>query len=368
MSHTFTPEETLLCLAARTEIDVPLRDRIDETLRGGIDSEAFWTLGQRHEVLPLVWRTLNDPGTIGLVDPALASRLKRRYYATLIRNEARVVELVRILDALDVVGVEAMPVKGPSLAMMAYGHPALRTFDDLDILVRPDDVDASRPVLRSLGYATNEVPTFTEAHHAFHDLQWFGMLDGGRLCVELHWALWSPAFFAGDVADLWARSRLALLRDRSTPMLSVEDALLHLAIHRTSSPLRLRFVCDVAELVRRNLDLDWEALLERAAAYRARTALFAALDLAARLLDAPVPPAVLQRLRIGAVKRIALERTCGITALFRPVAADEMKQQPRLLYRVLEQDGPMHIARSALAKLLRKPAKWRHGHRALRAD
>jgi hypothetical protein len=368
MSHALTPEEALLCLAARTQVDAPLRDRINQALRGHFDAEALWTLGQRHEVLPLVWRTLSDPASIELVEPGLATRLKRRYYATLIRNEARVAELVRILDALDAAGVEAMPVKGPSLAMLAYGHPALRTFDDLDILVRRDDVDVSRPILRSLGYATNQVPTFSEAHHAFHDLQWFGTLDGGLLCVELHWALWSPAFFGGDVAELWARSRLVLLRDRPTPMLSTEDTLLHLAIHRTSSPLRLRFVCDVAEIVRRNPDLDWEATVQRATAYGARTALFAALDLAARLLDAPVPPAVLQRLRIGAAKRAVLERTCGVSALFRRVADDEMKQQPRLLYRVVEQDGPMHIARSALGKLLRKPAKWRYAQRTLRPD
>lgn len=368
MSHAFSPEEQLLCLAARTTIDEPVRAAIAGVLRGGIDPEALWTLGHRHEVLPLLWRTMSAPETIGMVDAGLMSRLQRRYYATLIRNESRLAELVRILDALRAAGVEAMPVKGPSLAVMAYGHPALRTFDDLDVLVRGSDVKASRPVLRGLGYATNEVPRFAEAHHSFHDLQWFGELDGGTLCVELHWALWSPTFFDGDIAEIWARSRPGLLRDRLTPMLAVEDALLHLAIHRTSSPLRLRFVCDIAELVRRNPELDWEALIDRATAYRARTALVAALDLAARLLDAPVPGMVLDRLRVGGLKRLALERTCGVSALFRHVAADDMKQQPRLLYRVLEQDGPMHITRSAFAKLMGKPAKWRYAHRAPRPD
>lgn len=364
MSPALRREERLLTLAARTNVDEAASRHIAELLGAGIDPEQLWALGHRHEVMPLLWRTLSAPALAPLVDSALLERLRRRYYATLIRNESRRAELARLITALAAQGIEAIPVKGPWLAVEAYGSAALRTFDDLDLLIRPDDIDGARRVMEQRAYVNRRVPRFEEAHHAFHDLQWFGTVDGAEQCVELHWALWSPAQFDGDPAELWSRARRGAVLDVATPVLSAEDAILHLAIHRTASALRLRFVSDVAELLRCHPDLDWDALVTRATAWRARTATFVALDLARRLLDAPVPDDVLRRLRIPRLKRIVLERTCGVRALFRDVAAEDVKQQPRLLYRVVEQDGVGHIVAAALGKVRRKPAKWHYARHA----
>src|SRR5262245_54457784 len=50
-------------------------------------------------------------------------------------------QLVEIVAALEALGIQVMPYKGPMLALDAYGDPALRLFNDLDILVAPTDVD-----------------------------------------------------------------------------------------------------------------------------------------------------------------------------------------------------------------------------------
>jgi hypothetical protein len=145
--------------------------------------------------------------------------------------------------------------------------------------------------------------------------------------------------------------------------------LLHLAIHRSQSPLRLRFLCDVAELLRsRGDELDWDAILARTAGVRARTALFASLLLARDLLGAPVPAECLERLGVRRLKRRLLDRTCGARALFRPPHAggpDGRDPPARRALRTLEQDGAPHMGWALVRGSARKARERRYERRRL---
>ena len=154
------------------------------------------------------------------------------------------------------------------------------------------------------------------------------------------------------------------LRDCAVQLLSPEDTLLHLAIHRARAPLRLRFLCDIAELLRlHGAALDWEYIIPQAHGAGARTALYYALALPAELLDAPLPPGILPRLGVGRLKRRLLENTCGVSAVFRPAAPGDLRQQPHLIYRILEQDGAGQIVRSLGYSLFRNSWKYLHNTR-----
>jgi hypothetical protein len=49
-------------------------------------------------------------------------------------------ELFRVLDQFASAGIVALVVKGPVLAVRAYGDPAMRSYCDLDLLVRQRDI------------------------------------------------------------------------------------------------------------------------------------------------------------------------------------------------------------------------------------
>lgn len=356
-----TREIRALCLMARGGAGWP--DLPEELLDPPFDWEEVFVLAHRHEVVPLVWAWLRaHPASRAAVDPDVARRLERRALATAIRNRQRAVELARLLAAFDAAGVAVMPVKGIAIAESVYADVGLRTFDDIDLLTRRSERDAARAVLAGAGYRTRDEPRFEELHHRFHDLQYFRPLEGGVQCVELHWDLWSERAFASDIEGMWSRARPIRVAGTDTRGLADEDIILHLAIHRVSSALRLRFVCDVAELVRRRgTRIDWDGLERRATQVGARVALHMMLSLARQLLDAPVPDQVLARTRPGRVRSWWLDRTCGTRALFRPVPRDEVRQQPRLAYRILEQDRHGTILRSVWHGGARKLAKARHG-------
>jgi Uncharacterised nucleotidyltransferase len=358
-------EQHILCLAARTQHDEASEGRLLALAHGSLDWERLWQLGHLHDVLPLLADSLRPLAGQAPIPAEWLARAQRRFYATLLRNTTLRDELARVVVALRAAGVESIPVKGVVLAETVYGNLALRPAADLDVLVRPCDLPAARAVLRAMDYAHRAVPLFAELHHPYHDPQYFRQVDGGDLCLELHWALWAERFFHLGTDVLWERAHGARLGGVEMRLLSPEDTLLHLAIHRSRSALRLRFLCDIAELLRcHGATLDWEYILGQARAAGARTALYYALALPAQLLDAPLPPEILPHLGIGSLKRRLLEKTCGAGALFRP-ADDDLRQQPHLIYRILEQDGAAQIAQALGYSLFR--SGWKHLHNARQA-
>jgi hypothetical protein len=354
-------EQRILCLAARTRLDIDAEGRLLELLRGPLDWERLWEQGHLHEVLPLISVNLQRLQGQAPLPGEWMARARRRSLATMMRNTALADELMRVTAAFTAVGVEVMPVKGIVLAETLYGSLALRPASDLDILVHPSDLPAARAALYQLGFGHRAEPLFAELHHLYHDLQYFRATDSGEVCLELHWALWAERAYHLATDTLWERAVTTGLHGAQVRVLSPEDTLLHLAIHRSRSALRLRFVCDVAELLRRHsAALDWDYVLRQARVGGARTALFFGLALPQELLGAPLPDDVLARLGVSRLKRRLLEHTCGVSALFRPVAPGDVSQQPSLKLRLLEQDGLGQIVQALGHSIVR--TGWKHIH------
>lgn len=360
-------EQRALCLGARTTIDEAARRRLAAMAGSGLDWERMWSLGHLHEVIPLLSESL--PEALGGAVPAeWLERARRRKYVTLSSNARLAETLVAVLSGLEAAGVQAMPVKGLVIAEQLYGSLSLRPAADLDVLVRPDSMPAARAVLRGIGFAQREVPGFKALTHEFHDPAW-GIGSGHEhIRLELHWALWADSERRLGTAGLWERSVPSTLLGHPVRVLSLEDTLLHLAIHRTRSALRLRWVVDVAELLRRRGDeIDWTTYLERTATAGARTSSWVVLTLARNLLGASVPDAVVADLRVGAPKRAILARTCGIGPLLHQPLDGDLSQQPHLTLRSFEEDGPVRIARVLGAGLIRPFREALHDAGVMRA-
>lgn len=353
-------EEEALCLAARVAPDDGAQARLAAILERGVDWDHLWRLGHLHEVLPLVVTSITALGGPTHPPEGWSADAQRRRSATLLQNRSLLSELLTTLDAMAEAGVEAIPVKGLVLTEMLYGNLALRPAGDIDVLVRVDDLPAARDALRELGFAQEAVPAYEERHHPFHDPPYYRPGPFRHTALELHHGLSAPRQFRMDAASLWERSVTTELFGRQLRVLGPEDTLLHLAVHRARAPLRLRWLVDIAELLRRSgADLDVGFLLTQARAIGARTTLSMTLELSGRLLDAPVPPALGQGLAIGRPKHWLLDRTCGIQAMFARSAADDERQQPHLTYRIFEEDGVLRIGRSLVDTLVRKGDKWR---------
>ncbi len=358
-----TPEQRVLCLAARTSHAPDAAAEIRATVSFGVDWDRLWALGHLHEVIPLLADSLGDvaPGE-------WLARATRRRHVILRSNASLADALLPVLERMAASKIDAMPVKGLVLAEHLYGSLSARPSADIDVLVRREDLPAARQVLRDLGFGQSPSLSFVAAVHQFHDPAWTRGDGAEQVLIELHWALWAHSDERLGMAGLWQRAVSGTLLDQPIRMLSPEDMLLHLAIHRTRSALRLRWVVDVAELLRRHADtLDWDAYLGRARAAGARTSSWVILMLARDLLGAPVPTRVVDTLAVRGPKRALLEQTCGPTALFRAAADGDVTQQPHLVLRAFEEDGPRRITRSIATGVLRPMRQALHDSGVIRA-
>jgi hypothetical protein len=229
-------------------------------------------------------------------------------------------ELLRLVRLCQAAGIPVVPLKGPLLGQLAYGDIALRPFDDLDLLIQPHDFPRARQLLLAQGYQAQSPLTPAQLGgyvRKYHDYKL--MRPDGRVRLELQWGITERAFHAPLNFDhLWPRLQPAKLAGQVVAQLGLADLLLVLCIHGAKHLWqRLIWVCDIAELLRQRLDLDWDELVRRAMQVGVRRMFYLGVRLAHDLLDAPLPPEV--------VKLTAREP--GITSLLREIATWQAAEQ-----------------------------------------
>jgi len=167
-------------------------ERIAAAAEDGIDWAAFLSLLDRHRIL-----ALHD-----VLRQVLGSRLPDPVYAQLKSRKAdacrqallQTAELIRLNKAIRDRGIDVLPLKGTMLSLQLYGDPAMRLTNDIDLLVRPEALDAADRLLQAEGYR-RRYPDFEltpkrqkwirQYHHHFV----YSREDCSQL-IELHWRLY----------------------------------------------------------------------------------------------------------------------------------------------------------------------------------
>ncbi len=226
--------------------------------------------------------------------------MQARFRINSARNLFLAGELLKILQFLQNNGISAVAFKGPLLAAMAYGNPALRQFYDLDVLVKEKDFPAAKHLFLAQGYQPWRALTAIEETRHFRSNHAFTLVrsvDGLRL--DLHWRITQERYaFALDVESLWNRLTRTSFCGRDVLSLSPEDSLLVLCIHGSKHCWeRLAWICDVAELIRANAGLNWKEIMSRAEALKIEKAVILGLKLATEVVGARVPEDVLAEIR-----------------------------------------------------------------------
>lgn len=92
-----------------------------------------------------------------------------------------------VLDGFAAAGVQALLLKGSSIAHWLYTDGTQRPYEDCDLLVRPTQLAAAEQVLRSLGYVSLLDDLALPSWWCEHATMWQRRCDG--VCVDLHHTL-----------------------------------------------------------------------------------------------------------------------------------------------------------------------------------
>jgi hypothetical protein len=266
------------------------------------DWRTFAETCDAHQLAPYVYCRLQGLTTIA-VPPELLEHLRARFHEVCARNYQLAKKLVDLTSMLENEGVPVLAFKGPSLAMAVYGGLSLRQCEDLDLVIHKEDLEKAVHLMTGWGFRA--IPTPDRPQITPYRCRPENPRDVARgqeipFCapdssyyVDVHWQLgdiyWRS--LSPDVEKLWERAERQDLPEGSVTTLCREDLFLALCAHGTRHGwLYLKWLVDIAELLRKAGTLDWTRIEE---IIRVRpgagAAASVAVILAGDLLQAPIP-------------------------------------------------------------------------------
>ena len=303
------PEAELLVWCARTALTDALKERIRQSVQEPLDWAVVLDLARYHGVGPLLYQNLSTLCS-DLVPAESLTQLRQRTQAGALLNRLLTQELVVLCEAFAAHGVPVIPIKGATLAASAYGDLTLRDFSDLDLLIPERSIAEAQTILLAQGYERKNPST--EPAEADHEEGPYHVFIKKRTLfrVDLQWVMAHQCFmFQLDRPEFWQRRRPVALTNKTVQGLAPEDLLIVLCVHGSKHAWgALKWVCDVAELLRAHDHMDWDRIFSSASTWRCRRLVLMGLSLAHLVLDAPLPEVVVARLSADSDVRMLSHR------------------------------------------------------------
>lgn len=366
-------EQRALLACLRAPLGEAEAQALRELCEGELDWDVLLGLAKRHRVQPLVFWSLQAMGWVSV--PAHArEHLGAAFHIHASHTFALARELLHVGELLHQAGVPMVSLKGPTLALSAYGSVALRQFGDLDILVPRSQVLRARRALLEDGYRSRlELAKAQEEAHlrddSVFDLVRDEGLDGRPTALELHWGLTSRAFTRPIAFEhVHLRLRQGPLVGGVTAHLDAPDLLLILCVHGTKHLWeRLQWIADISQVLRQYArcddkggawELDWDRVRGLAVRFRVERMVGLGLLLAHDVLQAPLPPQVLAWARgLPRVEALEAQVCAGLFAEHEPGEAQSALVSSWFLMRSM--DSWHDRARFALHVATTPPAEER---------
>ena len=188
--------------------------------------------------------------------------------------------LVRVSDLLGRAGIDHRVLKGPAVAHLDFPDPALRSFGDIDLLVRSSQFEDTVAELAAAGHQRKYPEPRPGFDRRFGKGSCLVGPDGHEIDLHRTFTM-GPYGVRVDLDDLWSRSSGFDLAGRRLQALGPEERFLHGCFHAAlgDNPPRLVSLRDVAQMhLTRPLDAELVRTLSRS--WRADAVVSRAVQLA----------------------------------------------------------------------------------------
>jgi len=305
-------EVQLLLCCARTFINAATAETIETLCYGNLDWFWLLSLAAQHDVTGLLYQSLQDTGSDAVPAPVI-EQLRQEFQTCTVNTLFFTQELLKLLGLFEAHHIPVLPYKGPALAMALYGNLSLRPFCDLDLLIHPQDLIRVKLLLAAEGYDTLGVNDAQESANLWSDSERDFVRQDGKVVLDLHWRI-TPRFFPFElpVEELWERCQSLCLLGTTVSTLAPEDLLLALCVHGAKECWgKLKWICDVAELIRAYPNLNWDRVLTQAKQLYSQRMLLLGVGLAWQLLGVRLPETVLAVIQSDRALPALMQQVCS---------------------------------------------------------
>jgi hypothetical protein len=262
-----------------------IHDRPIDARPQDIRWERLFQLASRHRVQALCWNALS-PFSEDLPED-IAAELQAQSRDIVVANLRTAAECRRLQQSFETAGLPLLFLKGLTLAALAYRNPYLKMGIDIDLLVEPERLDEAAHRLRLAGYDPVTPSRSTERDlkrwHATHKESVWYRREGG-FQIDLHTRLADHPTLLQDMTAASPSQQVAVATGIALPTLTGDDLFAYLCVHGASSAwFRLKWISDLAALLRDKEEKEIERLYQHAEQAGAGRAAGQALLLADRL-------------------------------------------------------------------------------------
>lgn len=255
-----------------------------------------------NDVAPQVLLSEERAGVRLDVSPPVRAAWEERRRLVGARNTRRVHEGAELFAEMGSRGIDVVLLKGGLFACELWGDPGYKKMNDLDVLIRPEDLGDVRELYEERGYLPlvlfeggdprdiDPVKTHHLPSYVSRDLEFV---------IGTHWQLASPKKgFRLDYGRMWAETRPVPFHGTTVLSLSPEDNLHHLAIHFHHYKTGLKELADVFNYALYTHP-DWDLLADRIEAAGTAGRAHYVFSLAQALHPMGTPTSFDRRLEVG---------------------------------------------------------------------
>jgi Uncharacterised nucleotidyltransferase len=268
-------------------------------------------------------------------------------------------ELQHVLHAFNEAHISVLLMKGPALAYTVYPEACLRTYHDVDALIRSDDLSRAHELLLQMGYTFYEEyrANVTNSKRTGFNYMLARPDSWLEIPIELHTAP-HPSEIGTDfgVESLWLKAQQIEVLGESTLTMHPIDHLLYLCWHyRFHSFTRLLWLYDLVVILRAiGPELDWVELVQTARQQRLATTLYYCLSWCRDLFGVSIPAEVFKRLQPPWACRLIVERIAMPNAM--KTLASTHGQSRRIIAHRAMVDSTVGLIKAGLQALFPSPA------------
>ena len=235
----------------------------NEKVFENVDWDGVMSLSINHGTLPIVYKKISELKT-GLIPSEILLKFKDVYQKIVRWNLIKSNQLLKVINILMENEIKAIPIKGPVISKQAYGDVGFRMFQDLDLLILPDNFIKAYDVLCKENYEPS-IKLSEKKKKLWNQFRRDIEFKNGKTLIDLHQRI-SQGNSSFDIfKEQFERTEVIEILDQKIDVLSVENTIIYLCINSAKDRWNsLRMVADISFLIRSDPEIEWEVLIKNA--------------------------------------------------------------------------------------------------------
>lgn len=367
-----TPEFEILLHSVRLDDTAAAAERAAEAIsRHSIDWVTVYECAAAHCIRPQLEDLLNripDPGVPDHIRNDLRSAIREN----LLRQLRDLGEFLLVKKVFDESAITAVPFKGLWLAERMYGNIAGREANDLDLFIDINDLERIKAIMNERGFVNTSFINRLRDEYVVRELCEYNLGKyTNDVCIhhfEFHWRSARSVFRMNiTLDDLRSQVTTGTIEGNELQVFTPAANLLLVIMHHGGKEQYglLKQILDIAHIIRRPSEIDWQWLLGQAERLRLSTVLLTGIRMANMVTGVEIPREVANGTGQKRVISLANER---LKSLQSPVSSwSTFSYEIRSWrYRIKSREGlllKVHLLRYFTFKVLMPwlvPQKYHH--------